>query len=648
MLGSGRIRPVIGAVALALVWSSPALGAPGWTAPSPLATTATEPWSTRAAVAANGATIVAWPDGTTGQATPRAATRAPGGQFDATVLSSPTTEVSPAEVAISPAGTAVVTWAQKDEQGKWRVTAAVRPAGGAWGAAQTLSGAANELPYPTVAIGGNDEAWVIWVRPAAAKPVVEGVRRAPNSTWGGVETLSSGDRTASDPRVVIDAAGNATAAWISLTGGTSPVQEIVATQRPAGGEWAPPAPPTDSTSEASRPALAVGPQGRVAVIWRRFGLRETRAAVRDPGGQWSAAASIGWAGNYPGDIPVAAVDGNGGVTTAWSTGSSISLNSMQPSGVWQTTESTLSTAGYADAYVPRIAAGPGSSVIVAWWGSGGPQVTSALARLRNRDGGWGVVQEVAGERSIGPTAGMDGDGSVFVAWAGGGSLRWRAYDVSAPEIGTLTTSAPLAAGRPGELIADVRDRWSPLGAVSWNFGDGSAGTGARVAHTYAAPGTYRVTVTASDALGSTSTRAADVTVDPAPVVPTPTATPVATATATPSATPVATPTPTPTPPGRATKPSRTVRIPFSRGYLTPGVSRAKACRGSVTITLKAGKKTLGRKTVRLDRKCRYAATFTVRRTLLRNRRSVTVIVRFGGNRYLGATTNRFTIRLTAG
>src|SRR3989454_63400 len=58
---------------------------------------------------------------------------------------------------------------------------------------------------------------------------------------------------------------------------------------------------------------------------------------------------------------------------------------------------------------------------------------------------------------------------------------------------------------------------APPYSYSWSYGDGSAGTGLRVNHTYNSDGTYQVTLTVADSLGNTGTWVAPVVVGTAPL-----------------------------------------------------------------------------------------------------------------------------------
>jgi PKD repeat protein len=73
------------------------------------------------------------------------------------------------------------------------------------------------------------------------------------------------------------------------------------------------------------------------------------------------------------------------------------------------------------------------------------------------------------------------------------------------------------AARVATTFAVTPAAWgSPLaGAATWSFGDGGTGSGSRVLHTYRRPGTYTVTVAASDASGATSTARGTIVVDAA-------------------------------------------------------------------------------------------------------------------------------------
>ncbi len=76
----------------------------------------------------------------------------------------------------------------------------------------------------------------------------------------------------------------------------------------------------------------------------------------------------------------------------------------------------------------------------------------------------------------------------------------------------------LQVNQSGTFTATINEKAKPPVEFSWNFGDGSTGSGNPVTHAYTEPGTYTVTVTASNRGGkSTSTGSTSVVVYRPPV-----------------------------------------------------------------------------------------------------------------------------------
>ena len=87
------------------------------------------------------------------------------------------------------------------------------------------------------------------------------------------------------------------------------------------------------------------------------------------------------------------------------------------------------------------------------------------------------------------------------------------YDV--PSASFTASPSPSTAGAPVGFNGTASS--DPDGAIvsyNWNFGDGSVGGGATPSHTFAAPGTYSVTLTVSDSGGQTASVTRSQTVNP--------------------------------------------------------------------------------------------------------------------------------------
>lgn len=98
----------------------------------------------------------------------------------------------------------------------------------------------------------------------------------------------------------------------------------------------------------------------------------------------------------------------------------------------------------------------------------------------------------------------------------GGAAANRMAAPAAASFSATTTGLSLA--------VDASASTSPGGAISsyaWTWGDGTSGTGAKATHDYAAAGTYPVTLTTTDAAGTTQTlsQSVEVTAPPAQKAP---------------------------------------------------------------------------------------------------------------------------------
>jgi PKD repeat protein len=84
------------------------------------------------------------------------------------------------------------------------------------------------------------------------------------------------------------------------------------------------------------------------------------------------------------------------------------------------------------------------------------------------------------------------------------------------------TADPTSGEAPLVVSFDAAASSDPDGTIAsytWDFGDGSTGTGATISHDYTAAGIYPVTLAVTDDGGATDTAMATITVNPAPVAP---------------------------------------------------------------------------------------------------------------------------------
>ncbi|MCW3995393.1 MAG: S8 family serine peptidase [Candidatus Bathyarchaeota archaeon] len=189
--------------------------------------------------------------------------------------------------------------------------------------------------------------------------------------------------------------------------------------------------------------------------------------------------------------------------------------------------------------------------------------TSGVARMRfsNDNSTWSTWETYATLKTWTLDAG-DGAKTVFAQVSDNAGLISSFSDLIIVDTTVPTAHAgqtqTVTQGSKVTFDASASTDSSGIISYTWDFGDGSQGSGVIATHTYSTSGTYTAKLTVQDAAGNTATAQVNVIIEPAPT-PTPNPTPNQTTAATsqPTATPRPNPTPTATP-SPAVTPSQTV------------------------------------------------------------------------------------------
>jgi hypothetical protein len=336
------------------------------------------------------------------------------------------------------------------------------------------------------------------------------------------------------PAVALNDAGAAAVVFqradgsTNCSGGACQIAQI--NLRPAGGNFAAAGTDLSATGQnASGPGVAIDPSGRSTAVWVRSDGTHTRIQSRfaSAAGVLSGVDTI----SDPAEDasgPAIAVDNANTAIAAWigcTGGSCVIEGSSRASNASFGAVQKISAPGTSQT-VARIAVN-GAGAAVAVWGLYDGTNTAIQSASRPAGGAFGGVQTLSANSSFLsiPSVAVDDQGDAQAAWNffasdGKQTAQTAAYDAAPPVISNMTVPAAVSTGTPAAMSAQGNDRLTPV-TLTWDFGDGSgAATGASVSHTYAAPGTFTVRVTARDGVGNTrsDTRTIQVTTPPPPPV----------------------------------------------------------------------------------------------------------------------------------
>jgi hypothetical protein len=314
---------------------------------------------------------------------------------------------------------------------------------------------------------------------SAARSVTAAFATAPvTAGWSDAAVLSA-DGT-DQPRVVIDAAGNATVLWLQLEPSGVFRRSVWASRRPVGGNWSAASRLELSEQDIGEAALAVGAvSGRAMAIWRELSSTGPQVFARaaDVTGLWGAMTRINGAGNNVGSLRLG-MDGSGNAVALWSqtaTGSTVTSvwsNRYNVSTGWGSAVRVDSDATASTQDLDPSLAVSGNGQAFAAWSRLGSGIWASRA---DAGGNWSTPTQLAqGLVSVGvglPRVAADASGNAMAVWAQGATTNgqfttqlvskrfagsgWSgtAAPLYAPVVTTVLSEVRLAVNGPGQFAA---------------------------------------------------------------------------------------------------------------------------------------------------------------------------------------------------
>jgi hypothetical protein len=510
------VTPAITTLAVA----APASAAPQWLTPQTVSQPGQDASQQQVAFDQNGDATAVWQS--TGGLDPviEASARPAGGAFSAPqTLSDPSAYSMSPDVAADMQGDAVAVWLHSDGA-NMRVQAAYRPAGGSFGAPQTLSAVGYEAREPRVAMNGAGDAVIVWSLASGLTEKLQASSAAPGGTFGEPADLTPFTTVASVPRVALDSHGNALAVWDGWDGSNIRIEDAL---RPAGGSFGAPQLLSPAGYNADTPQVAFDSAGDALAVWRFDGSPAStiESAYRPADGEFGPAQTASAPSSQPAQAPQVAFDGQSDGVVAWqqSDGTELrvdaSVRSPGDAGTFAT-QNALDPGGQ-EAYEPRIAGDGLSGTIVSWKTFNGI-TSSAQAAVRPAGGSFAPATTVspAGPQEGTPAVGIDAQGNGIAVWSRSNGpnylLEAAGYDGAGPLLRGLTIPSQGTVGQALQFFQAPLDVWSPVLSEGFSFGDGASASGVSATHAYTVPGAYQVTATATDVLGNVTTVTRTVTI----------------------------------------------------------------------------------------------------------------------------------------
>jgi hypothetical protein len=417
------------------------------------------------AVDPDGNAVVVWSRSDGANSRIQAIRRAAGGNLSSVKnLSTSGRDAHAPRVGIDAQGSAIVAWLRSDGSND-RVQVRRRSRGGTLTAVQNLSAAGQSALTPSLAVDGTGRAVVAWGRSDGANDRIQIRRRAAGGGLSAVKTVSDPGQDAVDPKVGLDAEGNATAVWHRSDGANARVQVV---RRSSGGSLSAVETLSAAGQSAATPAVAVQAKGNAIVAWSR----SDGSNVRIQGTFVLNVQALSAAGFIQGPAEVA-LDPKGNAVASWFLTPYLDARRRSASGDLSPLQHL--TPGSVPAQNQQVALDANGNALVVWREPDSNGDYRIRLRRRSASGSLSAVQTLsaAGQDAGEPQIGLDTDGNAIVAWTRWDGTQYRVQVRRRSASGSLSTVQTLSAA--GAAATELRLAVERDGdaIVVWRRSDGS-------------------------------------------------------------------------------------------------------------------------------------------------------------------------------
>jgi hypothetical protein len=330
------------------------------------------------------------------------------------------------QITLDASGNALAVWQQSDGT-RFSIWANRFTPSTGWGSAVLIeTDDTGDASSPQIAIDSKGDAIAIWQQADSSGTVSIYANRfsAITDNWANPVLVETGAQDSFNPKVVLDASGNALAVWQQLDGLRTSI-------------WANRFTHTSSTwgvaqqieenndGDATSPQIAVNPSGNAIAVWEQrdsTGLPSIWANGFTPSIGWGRAVPIE-TGIGSAEAPQVAIDASSNVVAVWQQSDGIQMNiwanRFTTSGRWASAV-LIGTNDSGNAITPQVAFDGIGNAMAVWNQHNGIGSTIHFNRLSASSNTWGQALPIDINTNLGnashPQVSFNANGLGFVVW----------------------------------------------------------------------------------------------------------------------------------------------------------------------------------------------------------------------------------------